>query len=217
MPHSGEDGASVARVGEHVHDAGVRARREDELASALDEHRHEAFVHDPRIGLPRLAVGGALDVAGQPLLVGRHAGNLTADAEDVADEQLRLARVHDAGAGGGQLLRRWQPLLDEQHAVRPLRAPLAEHPRVHDARHGATALAHRRDGGLEPTAVIPVAVRQHDGLDLAEVDAENGRILRQRRAGRTGVEQQRVSLALDVRGEEQRQAVVRATDHLARE
>ena len=65
--------------------------------------------------------------------------------------------------------------------------------------------------------MIPVAVRQHDGLDLAEVDAENGRILRQRRAGRTGVEQQRVSLALDVRGEEQRQAVVRATDHLARE
>ena len=54
----------LARVGEDVHDAGVRARREDELSSALDQHRDEALVHDPRIGLPRLPVGAASDVAG---------------------------------------------------------------------------------------------------------------------------------------------------------
>jgi len=53
----------VARVGEHVHHAGVGAGSEYHRAFALHVHRDVALVHDPGIGLPVAAVRGALHVA----------------------------------------------------------------------------------------------------------------------------------------------------------
>ena len=56
---------------------------------------------------------------------------------------------------------------------------------------------HRLDRRKQAAAVVPVAVRQHDGLDLAEVHAEDGGVAQQRGALGAGVEQQGVPLVAD--------------------
>ena len=67
------------RMFENVDDTCVRAGREYDNAFAAHVNGQKALVHDERIIFPRLAVLAPSFVAGEPLLVARHAGNLAAD------------------------------------------------------------------------------------------------------------------------------------------
>ena len=60
-------------------------------------------------------------------------------------------------------------------------------------------------------------VRQHDRVDDAEIDPQDPGVALEGRALRPRVEQQRARLPVHVRGDQQRQPVVRAADRPARD
>ena len=166
-------------------------------------------------GVPCRAVRGPLDVARHPDLVRRVAGNFAADPEHAIRDQLRLARDDDVRAGFREALGIRHALLDEHRAVRPLRAALAEHSGVQvagDVRRPPWQSPRARQ---QSAAVVPVAVRQHDGVDGAEVHAEDRRVVEERRAFRSCIEQQRAAFVADVGRDQQREPMMRTTDRLA--
>ena len=89
--HAGE---AIARVCQHVDDAGVGTGGEHEHALVLHPDHDEAFVDQQRVGLPPGVVGAAV-LALHPGLERSDTRDLVAHEEEVVEHELRLGGMDD--------------------------------------------------------------------------------------------------------------------------
>src|ERR1041385_478842 len=75
--------------------------------------------------------------------------------------------------------------------------------------------AYEIDSAQHPSGMIPMAMREHDALDDAEIEAELPGVALECVGLRPGVEQDRVRNAVAMRRDQARQAVIGAADALA--
>lgn len=204
---------------EHVDDAGVRAGAEHDQPLVADVHREEALVHHQRIRPPRRVFRDPAHLVGEALLVGGDAGDFAADVEQVVEAGERGGRDDGFGAEGAPLLGRGDALHRQDAAVRLAHAKFIEHAGMEVERHVARAVrgADHAERARDAARMVPVAVREHRGVDRAELDAEAGAVAFHRVIDGAAVEQHRPLPVRAVRGDDEGKAVIGAAEAPARE
>ena len=131
---------------------------------------------------------------------------------EAAEQTLRLGRNDRFSAGFQKQFDGWYVLDGDDRSVRQGLATPAKHQGMQIDRYPAAALA-VADGverGQNRTGMVEMSVRQHDRVDLAEIDAKLGRIAEQHQRIGPGVEQYGPALFAALRRHRAGKAVRRA-------
>lgn len=204
---------------ENVHHTRMRAGREDHEPLVPDRHRDEALVHDERIRLPAAAVDGLAMLTWQSDFKRRHPGNLTAQVDKAVEHRLRPGRMHDLRPMLLQLRSARNILEHAKGAVGSRHRARSVHVRVHVSRHVAAAIAlpDHSERAQHRTAVVPVAVRQHEAFNPRDVEVQSLNVALEHRFIGPGIEQHRAGALAVPDGDRARQAMSGAAQATARQ
>ena len=162
---------------------------------------------------------GRAEVIRPPLLEGRDPRDLATQIEAVVEQRPRLRGVHHLGAVAGEGLGRGDVLHAHHPTVAQPDRALQEHARVHVARNAAAPRGRRDvvERVQQGAHVVPVPVRDGDGLHVGEGQPEIPAVPHEQRPLGPGVEQQGVPARAAVRGQDEGQTELRAAERRARQ
>ncbi len=161
--HTGE----AQGVAGDVDGAGVPAAGEHDEPTVADVHHERLVVEDQRIGFPLVA--GEPLVEGHALLEVGGAVDLAGDQHRLVEQQRSLAPLDHLEPLVLQRARRQRGELDGGH-VGDREASAAPHHRMHHQWHPGAAAEPGEP--FQAARVVEVSVAEHDGFDVARVDAE---------------------------------------------
>ncbi len=210
-------GEKAANLGADVDDAGMRARADDDEPQIADLGHQHALVEQQRVGPPRGVGAGAAQMVDPAFFKGAHPRDLAAQIKMSIEQQARRRVVDDCGAQRRHFGRGGDP--GRRHdgpAAEPDRA-LVEHAGIDVDRGLAALLADRGQGRRQRRHMVPVAVADCDGLDLAERHAEIGAVAEKDRPFRPGVEQEGMAHPARIRCQPAAEPQIGAQQRLARQ
>ena len=189
---------------------------EDNQSQVAYMHDEHALVHQDRIWLPRGIGAGSTEMVDTTLFKGADPGYLAAVIEVPIEQQPLVGVVHDSRAVPLQFRRQGYVGSRDDRAALQADSALVKHARLNMDGDASALLDDRVDRSGQSGHVIPMSVGHRDTFDLAHRDPEIGAIACENGSFGSGIEQQNMAIAADLRHQTQSISEISAKQRLTR-